>query len=275
MGNGDKNGTSKSERSPTGKLSKSDYEDELERLQLELVHMVEWIRHSGKRVVVVFEGRDAAGKGGTISRIVSPLNPRYTRVVALPKPTDRERTEWYFQRYVAHLPAAGELVIFDRSWYNRAGVERVMGFCTDEQYWDFLRDAPEFERMLSRSGIKLIKYWISISAEEQAQRFKDRLQDPAKRWKFSPIDIDAQRKWNDYSRAKDLMFEHTSIPESPWWEVDGNDKRRARLNTIHHLLSQVEYDEVEYPEIELERAIPDGDLDRPPEKRRNWIPEVY
>lgn len=260
---------------PSGKFSKKEYERELERLQLELVRMAEWVRFSGQRIVVVFEGRDAAGKGGTISRIVSPLNPRYVRVVALPKPTERELTQWYFQRYVQHLPAAGELVVFDRSWYNRAGVERVMGFCTDEEYWDFLRDAPQFERLLVRSGIQLIKYWISISAGEQASRFRDRLEDPAKRWKFSPIDIDAQRKWDDYSRAKDLMFEHTSIPESPWWEVNGDDKRRLRLNTIHHLLSLVEYEHVDYPEIDLAEAVRDPDLDRPPHERRNWIPTVY
>jgi polyphosphate kinase len=264
-----------SEGSGTGKLSRSVYEDELERLQLELVRMAEWIRVTGQRLVVVFEGRDAAGKGGTISRIATPLNPRSVRVVALPKPTERERTQWYFQRYVAHLPAAGEMVLFDRSWYNRAGVERVMGFCTDEEYWDFLRATPEFERMLVRSGIQLVKYWLTVSPEEQYSRFSDRLADPAKRWKFSPMDVDAQAKWNDYSRAKDLMFEHTSIPESPWWEVDANDKRRARLNTIHHLLSLVPYEPVEYSEVELVKANPDNGYDRPPQERRNTIPERY
>ncbi len=251
------------------------YEAELERLQLELVRMLEWIRTSGHRLVVVFEGRDAAGKGSTISRIVGPLNPRYCRVVALPKPTDRERGQWYFQRYVENLPAAGEMVVFDRSWYNRAGVERVMGFCTDDEYWDFMRSAPEFERMLVRSGVQLMKYWITVSPEEQAHRFRKRLDDPAKRWKFSPIDVDSQRKWNDYTRAKDLMFEHTSIPEAPWWEVDGNIKRRARLNTITHLLSLVDYQPVEYPEIDLALAEPDDGIDRPPDRRRNLIPEPW
>lgn len=251
------------------------YEAELERLQLEMVRMLEWIRTSGHRLVIVFEGRDAAGKGSTISRIVGPLNPRYCRVVALPKPTERERGQWYFQRYVEHLPAAGEMVVFDRSWYNRAGVERVMGFCTDDEYWDFLRSAPEFERMLVRSGIQLVKYWITVSPEEQAERFRKRLNDPAKRWKFSPIDVDSQRKWNDYTRAKDLMFEHTSIPEAAWWEVDGNIKRRARLNTMTHLLSLVDYEPVEYPDIELELADPDDGIDRPPDRRRNLIPEPW
>jgi polyphosphate kinase 2 len=242
-----------------GKLSRSTYERELERLQLELVQMVEWIRTTGHRLLVIFEGRDAAGKGGTISRLTAPLNPRICRVVALPKPTDRERTQWYFQRYVAHLPAAGEMVVFDRSWYNRAGVERVLGFCTDEEYWEFIRSVPEFERMLVRSGIQVVKYWFSVSDEVQAKRFEERLDDPAKRWKFSEIDILSQSKWNEYSRAKDIMVEHTSIPESPWWEVDGDDKRRARLNTISHLLSLVPHEPVEYPKVEL----PKVDLDDP------------
>ncbi len=263
------------ETTKNGRLRRSFYEAELERLQLELVKMLEWIRASGHRVVLVFEGRDAAGKGGTISRIVSPLNPRYAKVVALPKPTEREQSQWYFQRYVQHLPAAGEMVIFDRSWYNRAGVERVMGFCTDEEYWDFLRAAPEFERMLVRSGVQLIKYWLTVSAEEQYQRFQDRLKDPAKRWKFSPIDIAAQERWDDYSRSKDLMFEHTSIPEAQWWEVDSNDKRRARLNTIQHLLSQIDYDDISYPEIEVNPANPDPGYERPPMDRRNIVPDLY
>ncbi len=263
------------ETTKNGKLRRSFYEAELERLQLELVKMLEWIRASGHRVVLVFEGRDAAGKGGAISRIVSPLNPRYAKVVALPKPTEREQTQWYFQRYVQHLPAAGELVIFDRSWYNRAGVERVMGFCTDEQYWDFLRAAPEFERMLVRSGVQLIKYWLTVSADEQYRRFQDRLKDPAKRWKFSPIDIAAQERWDDYSRAKDLMFEHTSIPEAQWWEVDSNDKRRARLNTIQHLLAQIDYEDISYPEIEVNPAKPDPGYERPPMDRRNIVPNLY
>lgn len=257
------------------RLSRDIYEAELSRLQLDLVHMLEWTRRAGERIVVVFEGRDAAGKGGTISRIVAPLNPRYARVVALPKPTERELTQWYFQRYVQHLPAAGELVIFDRSWYNRAGVERVMGFCTDEEYWEFLRSTPEFERMLVRSGIRLIKYWLTVAPEEQLRRFENRLADPARRWKFSPMDVAAQERWNDYSRAKDLMFEHTSIPESPWWEVDSNDKRRARLNTIRHLLEQIPYGTVDYPAIELVTALPDSGYERPPSARRNLIPDYY
>ena len=227
------------------------YEKELAELQLELVRMLEWIRHSGHRLVVVFEGRDAAGKGSTISRMANPLNPRSCRVVALPKPTEREKTQWYFQRYVAHLPSAGEMVIFDRSWYNRAGVERVLGFCTDTEYWEFMRAVPEFERMLVRSGIQVVKYWFSVSHEVQTKRFKERLTDPAKRWKYSDVDALSQARWNEYSRAKDVMIQQTSIPESPWWEVDGDDKRRARLNTISHLLSLVPYERVDYPPVEL------------------------
>ena len=216
----------------TGKLDRRTYESELERLQLELVQMLEWIRHSGHRLVVIFEGRDAAGKGSTISRMTGPLNPRACRVVALPKPSERESTEWYFQRYVAHLPSAGEMVVFDRSWYNRAGVERVLGFCSDAEYWEFLRSVPEFERMLVRSGIQIVKYWFSVSDDVQTKRFEDRLADPAKRWKFSDIDARSQAKWNEYSRAKDIMVEHTSIPEAQWWEVDGDDKRPRP--TQHH-----------------------------------------
>lgn len=267
--------TSSGDTRHPGRPKRAEYEAELSRLQLELVHLLEWVRSSGHRLVIVFEGRDAAGKGSTIRRIVDPLNPRYCRVVALPKPTERERTQWYFQRYVTHLPSAGEMVVFDRSWYNRAGVERVMGFCTDEEYWDFLRATPEFERMLVRSGVQVVKYWITVDPEVQAERFRNRLADPAKRWKFSPIDVEAQERWNDYTRAKDLMFEHTSIPEAPWWEVDGNDKRRARLNTITHLLDQVPYAEIEYPAIDFEPARPDPDLMRPPQHRRHRIPEPW
>jgi polyphosphate kinase len=266
--------TRETEREQPKKPKRKAYAAELERLQLELVHMLEWIRASGHRLVLVFEGRDAAGKGGTIRRIVEPLNPRYCRVVALPKPTERESSQWYFQRYIEHLPAAGEMVVFDRSWYNRAGVERVMGFCTDDEYWEFLRTAPKFERMLTSSGIQLVKYWITVSSSTQAKRFQDRLEDPAKRWKFSPIDIAAQTKWNEYSRAKDLMFEHTSIPQAPWWEVDGNIKRRARLNTITHLLSLVDYEPLDYPEVELPPA-PDHRIERLPTERRNYIPEPW
>jgi polyphosphate kinase len=261
--------------SANGRLPTAKYELELERLQLELVRMLEWIRHSGHRLVVIFEGRDAAGKGSTISRLTDPLNPRACNVVALPKPTERERTQWYFQRYVAHLPSAGEMVVFDRSWYNRAGVERVLGYCTDAEYWDFIRSVPEFERMLVRSGTQLVKYWFSVSHEVQTKRFKERLADPAKRWKFSDVDARSQARWNEYSRAKDIMIEHSSIPEAPWWEVDGDDKRRARLNTISHLLSLVPYERVAYPRVKLTHVTPDEGYERPPIDQLNWIPEVY
>ena len=261
--------------SGNGKLSLATYERELGNLQRELVEMLEWIRTSGHRLVVVFEGRDAAGKGSTISRLADPLNPRACRVVALPKPTERERTQWYFQRYVAHLPSAGEMVVFDRSWYNRAGVERVLGFCTDAEYWDFLRSVPEFERMLVRSGIQLVKYWFSVSHEVQTKRFKERLADPAKRWKYSDVDAQSQARWNEYSRAKDIMIEHSSIPEAVWWEVDGDDKRRARLNTISHLLSLVPYEHVAYPEVKLAPVTPDEGYERPPIDQLNWIPSKY
>jgi polyphosphate kinase len=254
---------------------KKDYEAELERLQLELVKMLEWIRHSGHKLVVIFEGRDAAGKGSTISRISDPLNPRFCKVVALPKPTEREQTQWYFQRYVGHLPAGGEMVMFDRSWYNRAGVERVMGFCTDQEYWDFIRSVPEFERMLIRSGVQVVKYWFSVSDEVQEQRFEDRLANPVKRWKFSDMDVYSRSRWTEYSRAKDIMMEHTSIPESPWWVVDGDDKKRARLNTIAHLLSLVPYEPVEYPPIELPEIVRDTGYQRPPLENLNRVPEVY
>ena len=208
------------------------YETILSGLFVELVKWQEWIRHEGLKLVVVFEGRDAAGKGGAIQRITEPLNPRFARVVALPAPTERERSQWYFQRYVAHLPAAGEIVLFDRSWYNRAGVERVMGFCTDEEYQEFLRSCPEFERMLVRSGIQLIKYWFSVSDAEQERRFASRIADPTKRWKLSPIDLASRARWLDYSRAKDEMFAHTDIKQAPWWVVRSDDKKRARLNVI-------------------------------------------
>ena len=261
--------------SANGKLPLATYEKELERLQLELVRMLEWIRASEHRLVVIFEGRDAAGKGSTISRITDPLNPRTCRVVALPKPTERERTQWYFQRYVSHLPSAGEMVVFDRSWYNRAGVERVLGFCTEAEYWEFLRSVPEFERMLVRSGIQVVKYWFSVSHDVQTKRFRERLADPAKRWKFSTVDAESQARWNEYSRAKDIMIEHTSIPEAPWWEVNGDDKRRARLNTITHLLSLVPYEPVDYPDVKLPPVIPDEGYERPPIDALNWIPETF
>src|ERR687889_2232251 len=219
-------------RDRTGRIKRSTYEAELARLQLELVKLQEYIKEEGLRVVVVFEGRDAAGKGGAIKRIQEAMNPRVCRIAALPAPSDRERTQWYFQRYVAELPAGGEMVLFDRSWYNRAGVERVMGFCTDEEYQEFLRACPLFEEMLIRSGIKLIKYWFSVSDDEQERRFQARLADPAKHWKLSPMDLEARSRWVDYSRAKDAMFAHTDTEMSPWWVVEADDKRRARLNTI-------------------------------------------
>ncbi len=216
-----------------------DYGKELRRLQVELVKFQEWTRHQGLQVVVIFEGRDGAGKGGTIKRITEPLNPRICRVVALPAPTEREKAQWYFQRYAAHLPAAGEIALFDRSWYNRAGVERVMGFCTEAEYLEFLRSCPEFERMLVRSGTILVKYWFSVSDEEQERRFHDRLKDPTKRWKLSPMDLESRSRWVEYSRAKDEMFAHTDIKQAPWYVVNADDKKCARLNVIRHLLSVV------------------------------------
>jgi len=258
------------------KLKKKVYEEELANLQLELVKLQDWIKASGTRIVVVFEGRDAAGKGGVIKRITEPLNPRVCRVVALGTPTDREKTQWYFQRYVSQLPAAGEMVLFDRSWYNRAGVEWVMGFCTEEEYREFLRSAPEFEQMLIRSGITLIKYWFSVSDEEQDRRFKDRLEDRTKRWKISPMDLESRKHWFDYSKAKDVLFHHTDIPESPWWVVDADVKKRARLNCIHHLLSMLPYKDVEPPDLTLPpRQKADPDYVRPPIASMRWVPEAY
>jgi polyphosphate kinase len=256
-------------------MSRKEFERALAPLQLELVKMLDWIRKSGHRLVVIFEGRDAAGKGGTIKRVVDPLNPRFCRVAALPAPTERERTQWYFQRYVAHLPAAGEMVIFDRSWYNRAGVERVMGFCTDAEYWEFLRSVPEFERMLMRSGIQLIKYWFSVSDEEQERRFRTRIEDPSRRWKLSELDLYSRSRWVEYSKAKDLMVEHTSTPEAPWHEVDADEKRRARLNCIAHLLSLVPYQPVEHAAVKLPPRQEDVGYQRPPKESLNWIPTPY
>jgi polyphosphate kinase len=256
-------------------MSRKEFDRELAPLQLELVKMLDWTRESGHRLVVLFEGRDAAGKGGTIKRIADPLNPRFCRVAALPAPTERERTQWYFQRYVAQLPAAGEIVLFDRSWYNRAGVERVMGFCSDAEYWEFLRSVPEFERMLARSGIQLVKYWFSVSDEEQERRFQARIDNPGRRWKLSPLDLESRSRWVDYSRAKDLMIEHTSTPESPWYEVDADLKRRARLNCIAHLLSLVPYEDVSHPRIELPPRQEDPGYRRPPKDALNWIPTPY
>jgi polyphosphate kinase len=251
------------------------FEKELRRLQVELVLLQEYIKATGLKVVVIFEGRDAAGKGGAIQRITEPLNPRYARVVALPAPTDRERGQWYFQRYVPHLPARGEMVLFDRSWYNRAGVERVMGFCTDEEYWEFLRSCPEFERMLVRCGIRLIKYWFSVSDTEQERRFQQRLTDPTKRWKLSPMDLEARNRWVDFSRAKDAMLAATDIPEAPWWVVEAEVKRRARLNVINHLLTQLPFEDLtpEPPKLPPRPPVR-GDYIRPPKGSQHFVPDV-
>jgi polyphosphate kinase 2 len=257
------------------KLSKKAYERELARLQIELVKLQEWIRHKGLKVVVIFEGRDAAGKGGTIKRITESLSPRVCRVEALTAPSDRERTQWYFQRYVAYLPAAGEMVLFDRSWYNRAGVERVMGFCTDDEYQEFLRSAPEFERMLVRSGIKLIKYWFSVSDPVQEKRFQERLDDPTRRWKLSPMDLQSRLRWVEYSKAKDEMFRHTDIKQAPWHVVNSDNKRRARLNVISHLLSQIPYEDLTPEEIELPPRQDDVGYVRPPLTDQTFVPERF
>lgn len=251
------------------------YKSELANLQTELVKMQYWVKSVGYRVVLIFEGRDAAGKGGTIKRIVEPLNPRGCRVVALGTPSDREKTEWYFQRYVAHLPAAGELVLFDRSWYNRAGVERVMGFCTEAQYQEFFHSCPEFERMLVRAGIVLIKYWFSVSDEEQERRFQDRAKDPARRWKLSPMDLESRARWVDFSRAKDEMFAHTNIPEAPWFTIDADDKHRARLNCISHILSKIPYEDMTPPPLTLPPRPAAEEYDRPPRNEQFFVPEVY
>ena len=257
------------------KLKKKVYKKELARMQLELVKLQEWIKTQGLRVVVIFEGRDAAGKGGVIKRITSSTNPRIVRVVALGTPTDREKTQWYFQRYVAQLPAAGEMVLFDRSWYNRAGVEHVMGFATDEEYKEFLRSCPEFERTLIRSGITLIKYWFSVSDEEQEKRFQARIDDPTKRWKLSPMDLESRARWVEYSKAKDVMFEHTDIPEAPWLVVDADNKKRARLNCISHLLSTIPYEDLTPDPIALPPRQENEDYERPPIESQTFVPERY
>jgi polyphosphate kinase 2 len=258
-----------------GKLKAKYYEKELAKLQLELVRLQEWIRHANAKVVVIFEGRDAAGKGGTIKRITDRLNPRVCHVAALPAPTEREKTQWYFQRYVPYLPAGGEMVLFDRSWYNRAGVERVMGFCTEAEYQEFLRSCPEYERMLVRSGIKLIKYWFSVSDEEQERRFRARINDPRRRWKLSPMDLTARSKWVEYSRAKDSMFAYTDIKQAPWYVVESDDKRRARLNCIHHLLSLISYEDLTPAPIKLPPRQKDVGYVRPPMSDQTFVPEVY
>lgn len=257
------------------KMNSRAYEKELAKLQVELVKLQEWIRNEGLKVVVVFEGRDAAGKGGVIKRITQRLNPRVARVVALGTPTEREKTQWYFQRYVPHLPAAGEMVLFDRSWYNRAGVERVMGFCTDEEYREFMRSCPEFERMLVRSGIILIKYWFSVSDEEQEHRFQARLTDPTKRWKLSPMDLESRARWVEYSRAKDEMFKYTDIKQAPWFVVNADIKRHARLNCIHHLLSMIPYEDLTPERIKLPPRQADVGYVRPPITDQTFVPAVY
>ncbi|MCB2155036.1 polyphosphate kinase 2 [bacterium] len=257
------------------KMKKKDYEKELAHLHAELVKMQYWVKDQGLRVVILFEGRDAAGKGGTIKRIVEPLNPRGARVVALSVPSDRERTQWYFQRYVQHLPAAGEIVLFDRSWYNRAGVERVMGFCTDREYREFLRSCPEFERMLVRSGIVLLKYWFSVSDEEQERRFQARARDIRKRWKLSPMDIRSRDRWEDYSRAKDEMFFYTDIREAPWYTVESDDKKRARLNCIRHILGQIEYKDIMPGPIDLPARKIDHSYVRPPREEHAIVQDWY
>jgi polyphosphate kinase len=256
------------------KLKKRVYEDELSRLQRELVKLQDWVATQGLKVCVIFEGRDAAGKGGTIKRIVDQTNPRVVRVVALAAPTEKERSQWYFQRYVAQLPSGGEVVLFDRSWYNRAGVEHVMGFCTDEEYREFLRSAPEFENMLIRSGIVLVKYWFSVSDAEQERRFQGRINNPDKRWKLSPMDLESRARWVDYSRAKDVMFEHTDTEQSPWWVVNADDKKRARLNCISHLLSRVPYEDVTSSPLQLPERQTD-DYVRPPIDTQTSVPEIY
>jgi len=265
----------KDENAIHGKLDNEFYERELVRLQTELVKLQEWIKHEGLKVVVIFEGRDAAGKGGVIKRIMQRLNPRICRVVALATPTEREKTQWYFQRYVAYLPAAGEMVLFDRSWYNRAGVERVMSYCTDEEYREFLHSCPEFERMLMHSGIILIKYWFSVSDDEQERRFQERLDERTKRWKLSPMDLQSRSHWIEYSRAKDEMFAYTDIKQAPWYVVVADDKRRARLNCIFHLLSMIPYEDLTPEPIELPPRQNTKGYVRPPITEQTFVPEKY
>ena len=259
----------------TDKAQRIAYFRELFRLQAELVKLQDWVAATKQKVVILFEGRDAAGKGGVIKRITQRLNPRVCRVVALPAPNDRERTQWYFQRYVAHLPAAGEMVLFDRSWYNRAGVERVMGFCTDDEYEEFFRTVPEFEKMLVRSGITLVKYWFSITDEEQHLRFLGRIHDPLKQWKLSPMDLESRVRWEAYTKAKETMLERTHIPEAPWWVVQAVDKKKARLNCIAHLLSQLPYQEVPHPPVVLPDRVRNPEYLRQPVPASMYVPEIY
>ena len=255
-------------------LSRKQYEKELERLQVELVRLQEWIVHAGLKVVVIFEGRDTAGKGGVIKRIAERTNPRVVRTVALGTPTEREKTQWYFQRYVAQLPAAGEMVLFDRSWYNRAGVERVMGFCTEAEYEEFVRTAPQFEGIIQRSGIVLLKYWLSVSDDEQEKRFKKRLDDPMKRWKLSPTDLEARARWVDYAEAKDEMFSYTDLDDSPWHVVEADDKKTARLNLISHLLDQIPYERVDHEKLKLPPR-QDRRYERPPRSKEKIVAERF
>ena len=257
------------------KIAKKKYEKELERLQLELIKFQEWVRHSGERVVIIFEGRDAAGKGGVINRISAPLNPRFCRVVALGTPTEKEKSQWYFQRYIQHLPSAGEIVIFDRSWYNRAGVERVMGFCTDQQYNEFLSVCPKFEKLLLSDGIRLIKYWFSVSDKEQEKRFQERVNNPMKNWKLSPMDLEARNRWVEYSQAKDTMFAHTDLESSPWWVVNGDEKRSARLNCIEHLISNFDYSDVKKTELKLPKRREINELKRPSMDSQRFVPSLW
>ena len=258
-----------------GKMDNKQYEKELAKLQIELVKLQEWIRIKGLKVGVIFEGRDAAGKGGTIKRITERLNPRVCRVVALPAPTEREQTQWYFQRYVQHLPGAGEMVLFDRSWYNRTGVERVMGFCTEEEYQEFMRSCPEFERMLIRSGMKLIKYWFSVNDLEQERRFRGRVADKTKHWKLSPMDLESRNRWVEYSKAKDIMFAHTDIKQAPWYVVNADVKKRARLNCITHLLSLFDYEDLTPKQVKLPRRKSAAGYVRPPLSDQTFVPEKY
>jgi len=271
----EKNNSNLPQSDKTKKLKKKEYEKSLRELQIELVKMQEWIKQKGLKVVVLFEGRDAAGKGGTIKRIMDKLNPRICKVVALGTPTEKEKTEWYFQRYVPNLPAAGEMILFDRSWYNRAGVEKVMGFCSHDEYEEFMRSSPEFERMLVRSGIILIKYWFSVSDDEQERRFQKRIHDPRRRWKLSPMDLKSRARWVEYSIAKDEMFKFTDIKQAPWYVVEADDKKRARLNTIHHLLSLISYKDLTPEPVKLPPRKKDKGYIRPPFEEQNFIPEVY
>lgn len=258
-----------------GKLTNLFYEREMVRLQEELVKLQYWVKDQGLRVVIIFEGRDAAGKGGVVKRITEQMSPRIVRVVALGTPSDREKTQWYFQRYVPHLPAAGEMVLFDRSWYNRAGVERVMGFCTEDEYREFLRSCPQFERMLTRSGIILLKYWFSVSDEEQERRFQSRVHTPTKRWKLSPMDLESRRKWVEYSRAKDAMFDYTDIKQAPWYVVNSDDKKKARLNCISHILSMIPYEDISPDPIALPPREDREGYIRPPISEQTFVPQEY